>query len=209
MNAPTTMHSTAAIRRSVSTLSECARRTPATTPASSNPVINPATLRSICPYVRLPAVPNTAATICSTWLVPTAARGTKPASTIIGTEKSGPPAPDSPEPNPDTAPTPASSARSPGVRPSRKCSRLADGRRMYKPANTMIAAMRSASGRASIREAAHAPSTLKTTAPAHTGLVIRQSIEPRRWNRTVPRMPVKTKVKSAVAAAVWTVSPPR
>ena len=61
----------------------------------------------------------------------------------------------------------------------------------------------------STRELAHAPATLKTTAPAHTGDVIRQSIDPRRWNRTVPRMPVKTKVKSAVAAAAWMVSPPR
>ena len=73
----------------------------------------------------------------------------------------------------------------------------------------MIAAMTSASGRAPIRDAAHAPSTLKITAPTHTGFVIRQSIEPRRWKRNVPRIPVKTKVKSAVAAAVWTVSPPR
>ena len=80
---------------------------------------------------------------------------------------------------------------------------------MYAPANTVIAAIASASGRASMRDAAHAPTTLKITAPAHTGVVIRQSMEPRRWKRIVPRMPVKTKVKSAVAAAVWTVSPPR
>ena len=77
------------------------------------------------------------------------------------------------------------------------------------PANAVIAAMTSASGRASMREAAHAPRTLKITAPAQTGFVIRQSIEPRRWKSSVPRIPVKTNVKSAVAAAVWTVSPPR
>ena len=82
------------------------------------------------PVGEIPAVPKTAATICSTWLVPTAASGTNPASTIIGTEKSGPPAPDSPEPNPDAAPTPTSIARSPGARPSRKRARVADGNRM-------------------------------------------------------------------------------
>jgi hypothetical protein len=154
-------------------------------------------------------VPNAAAKICSTWLVPTAASGTNPVSTMIGTENSGPPAPDSPDPNPDTAPTPRSIARSPGPCPSRKRSRRAAGRRMYTPANTTIAAMTSASDRAPMRDAAQAPSTLNTTAPAHTGIVMRQSIDPRRWKRTVPRIPVNTKVNSAVAAAVWTVSPPR
>ena len=74
---------------------------------------------------------------------------------------------------------------------------------MYAPAKTMIPAMISASGRASIREFAHAPSTLNTTAPAQTGTVIRQSIEPRRWKRNVPRIPVKANVKSAVAVALW------
>jgi hypothetical protein len=43
------MHSTAARRRSVSTLTACATRTPATTPASSNAVIHAATRKSIEP----------------------------------------------------------------------------------------------------------------------------------------------------------------
>ena len=75
------------------------------------------------------------------------------------------------------------------------------------PANAVIAAMTRASGRASMREAAHAPTTLKITAPAQTGRVIRQSIEPRRWKRSVPRIPVKRKLKSEVAAAWWMVRP--
>jgi len=72
---------------------------------------------------------------------------------------------------------------------------------MYAPAKITIPAMTSASDRDPSRDAAHAPRTLKTTAPTHTGAVIRQSIEPRRWKSAVPRIPVKTKVKSAVAAA--------
>ena len=38
-------------------------------------------------------------------------------------------------------------------------------------------------------------------AGAHRGCEMRQSMLPRRWYRNVPRMPVKRKLKSDVAAA--------
>jgi hypothetical protein len=67
----------------------------------------------------LPALPEAATMICSTWLVPIAASGTKPSTIMSGTEKSAPPAPESPEPKPASAPTPTSSACCPAPRPSR------------------------------------------------------------------------------------------
>ena len=64
-------------------------------------------------------MPEDATTICSTWLVPIAASGTKPDTSISGTENSAPPAPDSPEPKPESAPMPSSSACCAAPRPSR------------------------------------------------------------------------------------------
>src|SRR6266852_2589694 len=53
-----------------------------------------------------------------------------------------------------------------------------------------------------------APRKPKIRAPAQTGTAMRQSMLPRWWYRKLPRMPVKRKVNSEVAAAWWMVSPP-
>src|SRR6187549_2608168 len=54
----------------------------------------------------------------------------------------------------------------------------------------------------------HAPANANTSAPAHTGTVTSQSMLRLRWYRTVPMIPVKMKVKSAVAIASRTPRPP-
>src|SRR6266849_5859702 len=68
--------------------------------------------------------------------------------------------------------------------------------------------MMMASGRGSTLAATAAPQKPKTTALAHTGREMRQSMLRRRWYSQVPRMPVKRKVNSEVAAAWWMVRPP-
>src|SRR5688572_12488764 len=119
MKMPTATQSPAAMHRRTKTLTACAARAPSTTPSNANTDTQAAVVKSTAPNWRLPAVPDNATMICSTWLVPMAASGTKPSTIIIGTENSAPPAPDSPEPNPASAPTQASSACCAAPRPSR------------------------------------------------------------------------------------------
>ena len=83
-------------------------------------MITAAVFQSMNPCLRFETEPEVAATICSTWLVATAVSGTYRRITISGTEKSGPPAPEKPEPKPAAAPTEASSHLSPRPRPSRE-----------------------------------------------------------------------------------------
>ena len=98
---------------------------------------------------------------------------------MIGTEKSGPPAPEKPEPKPEAAPTPASpgfAAAAPGTESAELhwkeniCAgpdndeRNDDGER----AGSMAAATA-------------APRKPKTRAAAHTGSEMRQSMLRRRW----------------------------
>src|SRR5262245_57304187 len=119
MKTPTATHRPAAMRRRTAALTACAVRAPITTPSIDSSDTQAAVAKSSEPNCRLPSVPDAATTICSTWLVPTAASGTKPSAIIIGTENSAPPAPESPEPKPASAPTPASNACCAGPRPSR------------------------------------------------------------------------------------------
>ena len=113
MSAPTTMQSAAASRRSVSTLTACAMRTPTDDArAARTAVIQAADAKSIWPYGRLPDRAGGGGDDLQHLARRRPRRAARSrASTIIGTEKSGPPAPDSPEPNPDTAPTPTQHAR--------------------------------------------------------------------------------------------------
>jgi len=83
-------------------------------------VMTAAVFQSMNPCCRFETEPEVAATICSTWLVATAVSGTYRRITISGMEKSGPPAPEKPEPKPAAAPTDASSHFSPRARPSRE-----------------------------------------------------------------------------------------
>ena len=81
------------------------------TPASSMSVTMAATPKSIDPNRRLPSVPETAATICSTWLAPIETSAGNPNSTMSGTDSAGPPTPVRPEPNPAIPPTATSRTR--------------------------------------------------------------------------------------------------
>src|ERR687896_2727512 len=96
--------------------------------------------------------------------------------TMSGTEKSGPPAPEKPEPKPENAPTEASSQRPPRERPVDF-----GGTKMYMPAAMITSAMMMASGRGSMSAATAAPANPNTTAAAQTGSEMRQSMLPRRW----------------------------
>src|SRR5437868_4935498 len=66
MKTPTATHSVPATRRNALALTACATRTPAATPASSNPVTHAASAKSMRPSCSAESEPDTDAMICNT-----------------------------------------------------------------------------------------------------------------------------------------------
>ena len=100
-------------------------------------------------------MPAAAEKICNTWLVPIAESGAKPDSTISGTENSGPPAPENPEPNPAAAPINSKSQGRKGY--EAESTSAGRGTNTYTPAKIISAAMMRISSTPSTAELAIAP----------------------------------------------------